>query len=363
MRERGVNVTASSVWRSAHVYYYDENKDGLILDAVRPLFSSVARESVDAYFRRHWRRGPHVRLQFRSSETVFSNVVRPAIYDFIGGFLAAHPSRVEIPDPRMLAVHERLAVAEREKGPLTPWLGDNTIHEVPYESRSRTVGGDKASGILADFYVATNDLAFDMIDSVRGGAPKLAPCFDLMVATAQAFARGGFRFGFVSFRSHAEVFLASTLRPDEGRSKWDRQYRAAKLALGQRVRDVLALTERTQGTGTLVGRWIRHVAPIAGRVSTLVTRGEMSFEGTAPESRVGSMSAFHRTLRGGEFFMAHVKDSEWFLCYRAVLNYLYLHLSRIGVRPVERFLLCHLAANAAEDLFGVSAMDIARRGV
>ena len=62
-----------------------------------------------------------------------------------GVFLAAHPSRVEIQDRRVLALHERLAIAEREKGPLTPWLRDNTIHEVPYDGRSRTVGGDEAN--------------------------------------------------------------------------------------------------------------------------------------------------------------------------------------------------------------------------
>ena len=104
----------------------------------------------------------------------------------------------------MLALHERLAIAEREKGPLTPWLRDNTIHKVPYDGRSRTVGGDEANEALADFYVATNDVAFDMTDAVRGGAPKLAPCFDLMVATAHA----------------------GELHPDDARSKCDGQYRA-----------------------------------------------------------------------------------------------------------------------------------------
>ena len=54
-----------------------------------------------------------------------------------------------------------------------------------------------------------------------------------------------------------------------------------------------------------------------------------------------------------------VVDPVWFAKFRLMLNYTYLHLTRLGLAPAERFLLCHLAANAAEDLFGRSAAEVA----
>jgi hypothetical protein len=47
-----------------------------------------------------------------------------------------------------------------------------------------------------------------------------------------------------------------------------------------------------------------------------------------------------------------------FLRYRLMLNYTYLHLTRLGVPGLHRYLLCHLAANAVEEVYGVSALDL-----
>lgn len=147
------------------------------------------------------------------------------------------------------------------------------------------------------------------------------------------------------------------------RSRWDRQYSMLREPLCKRVQDILSAADASPAPPTLLDQWLERVGPVAEQANFLMARGEMSFEDFGLESRSGSMSSFHRALRGGEFFMLRVKDSDWFQRYRAVLNYLYLHLSRIGIRPMERFLLCHFAGNAAEDLFGISATDIAKRGL
>jgi hypothetical protein len=49
--------------------------------------------------------------------------------------------------------------------------------------------------------------------------------------------------------------------------------------------------------------------------------------------------------------------ARWSPSYRLVLNYMYLHFTRLGLTPIERFLLCHLTANAVEDCYGISAME------
>jgi hypothetical protein len=52
-----------------------------------------------------------------------------------------------------------------------------------------------------------------------------------------------------------------------------------------------------------------------------------------------------------------------FLRYRVLLNHTYLHVTRLGLTPVERFRVCHLAARAVEETYGVSAVDLMRRAV
>ncbi len=50
-----------------------------------------------------------------------------------------------------------------------------------------------------------------------------------------------------------------------------------------------------------------------------------------------------------------------FLRYRVVLNYTYLHLTGLGLTPLDRFRACHLLANAVEEVYGVSGLESMRR--
>ncbi|MFC7111084.1 hypothetical protein ACFQQB_68225 [Nonomuraea rubra] len=44
-----------------------------------------------------------------------------------------------------------------------------------------------------------------------------------------------------------------------------------------------------------------------------------------------------------------------------LLNYTYLHLTRLGLTPLDRFRTCHLLADAVEDVYGLSGLDALRR--
>jgi len=38
-------ILSSTTWHCAHIYYYDDDKDGLLLDGVRPLTAALALAS------------------------------------------------------------------------------------------------------------------------------------------------------------------------------------------------------------------------------------------------------------------------------------------------------------------------------
>jgi hypothetical protein len=52
-----------------------------------------------------------------------------------------------------------------------------------------------------------------------------------------------------------------------------------------------------------------------------------------------------------------VYESAWNQSHRLVLNFQYQLLSRLGIVPAQRYLLCHLAARTLQDVCGVSAVE------
>jgi len=355
-------------WTSIHVYYY-QDQDGLILDAVRPLFARFGECGVRAYFERHWRQGPHLRLNIQALAQEVSTVVLPAVEEIVGGYLRARPSVADLYPARLLPLHERLAELEAEPGPLWPWYPDNSIQQATYDGGLSVLGSHQAVELLADFYVDSTPLAFQMIERVRQRATsRLAGAFDLMVATAQALAPDGITRGFVSFRSHAEAFLTAWPEGQDLRPHWDRHYSQHADALVARVRAVVAELDGQAGSAgeaaSVIDHWVRVMTPFPQRAQQLLAAGltlglrpaDGQEQDTGNWDDLAAQSPFHRTLIDTPYW-AQMQHADWFLCYRLVLNYLYLHCTRLGLTPTERFLLCHLTANAVEDCYGISAME------
>ena len=358
-------------WTSVHVYYYDgQGQDRLVLEAVRPLFNRLRGHGVEAYFVRHWRQGPHLRLNFQASTETFAGLVRPAVEEIVGGYLRAHPSTVESNPERLLPMHQRLAELEADSGPLLPWYPDNSIQQADYDQRLVALGSLEAADLLADFYTATTDLAFHALDRVRQRATaRLETAFDLMVASAHAFCRGGITRGFVSLRSHAEAFLNAWPEARGLRPRWDAHYAEHRGTLTGRTRAVVAALDGAGEPAPLAQQWVEVLTPILRRGEDLLGAGltlglrrppgsdqgeTVEFRGFSP---LAELSPFHHALESNGRLWG-LMEADWFVRYRLALNYLYLHLTRLRVTPTERFLLCHLAANAVEDAYGVSAVEL-----
>jgi Lantibiotic biosynthesis dehydratase C-term len=352
-------------WHCLHVSYYGR-QDPLILDAVQPLFERIraTAEVRRAYFLRHWRQGPHLRLNVEADAWTFREVVVPVARELVGGYLAAHPS-TEVPDAAaMLPAHRRLAELEDDPGPLLPYRADNSMAESPYEAPAAALGR-AAAALVADFYHRSTDAAFDTIDlSERHARPRLQNGFDLMVATAHGLSRGGITGSFASFRSHAEAFLngfpeGATLRP-----AWEAHAARHIGRLAERVRAVVSGIDGECEPPPLVRSWLDLMAPVRRQAGGLVANGSLTLDqeqpSTAPSpafAGLSELSPFHRELESAQRWRRDIRHSPDFAVYRVMLNCTYLHLTRLGILPVERFLLCHLAADAVEAAYGVSAME------
>jgi hypothetical protein len=351
---------AGTDWRTAHVYHYRPDRSGLLLDAVHPLLREVEGRAARAYVVPHWLRGPHLRLNFDADEDAWTGVIRPAVERVLGTYLDHHPSTTRL-DPRAaLPQHRLLAELEEQEGPLIPWFPDNTIRYPAHVSRAEAMGGERIEELVTGFYVDSNPLYLDTVRHIRDtGEPADLVGLSLLFATAEAV--GGLRRNVGSFRSHAEGFIAQCADPRAVRSAFDRQY--------ERHRDAITGLMRAVA-GTLDGT-VRPPVPLVGRWAALMRR---SVERAEPAVRDGALTmsesrriayidhpAFPEYLRkafGNEEYVRRALGNPDFHRYRVVLNFTYLQLSRLGQSPRTRYLLCHLAANAIEEYYAISAIDI-----
>jgi hypothetical protein len=237
--------------------------------------------------------------------------------------------------------------------------------EAPYEAPAATLG-TAAGALVADFYHRSTEAAFEAIHlSERHARPRLQSGFDLMVATAHGLSRGGITGSFASFRSHAEAFLngfpeGATLRP-----AWEAHSARHAGRLAERVRAVVSGIDSECEPPPLVRSWLDLMAPIRRQAGSLVANGSLKLDpvpSTAASpafAGLSELSPFHGELESAQRWRRDIRHSPDFAVYRVVLNCTYLHLTRLGILPVERFLLCHLAADAVEAAYGVSAMESA----
>ena len=362
-----------SGWHGIQIYYYDDAKDDLLLDAVRPVLADAVAAGADrAFVTRHWLRGPHLRLAFRVPATAFDGVIRAPATRRIGAHLRDRPSRSALTEQRLAPVHRELAARERESGPVTPWYPDNSIRFDRPDRRLDVLGSAEAAEMLEEFHHRSGDQLFAALEAVRAGTSRLGVALDLMLATAHAL-WPDIRRGFVSFRSHAEGFIVQADDPAARRRFCEERYRAHRDEMRRRLHHVLGTVDGDGDGGDggdravpFVREWVALLRTFADRARPLIADGRIRLDAAPADDpeRARSWSAselaaspFHARLQGSGT-MAALQADTGFLRFRLALNYLYLYLNRLGVRPFERFLLCHLAARAVEERFGVSADDL-----
>ncbi|MFG3055914.1 thiopeptide maturation pyridine synthase [Kitasatospora sp. NPDC048239] len=359
-------ATTAARWRSIQVRYYAEDKDDLILDAVRPLFRRFAGEIGRPYLTRHWRRGPHLRLNFTATEEDWQGTVLPGAQLGLAEYLLGSPSTTVLDQRAHFAAHRRMAQAQDEQGPLFPWHPDNSLQHEPYEDRLHVLGSRQLADLLDDAYAASCEQLFSALERVRGGHDsRRGIALDLMFAFARVSAPA-ITDGSGSYRAHVERFLTHCRNPSAVRAALEVEYRARRPALERRLTAVLDTLDG-DGQVPFVRWWTRHTAEVRAAAEPLLESGLISLDrGGAPpveppegltegpSSADGSGAAVDLLLLDPacpQEVLAGVRHQS----HRLAVNVLCSHLDRLGIGPRQRFVLCHLAANTVEDLFGAPA--------
>ncbi|MEV8635726.1 thiopeptide maturation pyridine synthase [Streptosporangium sp. NPDC051023] len=353
-------------WHSIQIRYYDEDKDGLILDGVRPLLARLGDVVEEPYILRHWRRGPHLRLNLRATQEAWADEVLPVAIEALTGYLGEHPSTTILDENALLEAHRQLAVRENDHGPLQPWYPDNTLQTEPYEDRLHILGGRRLTDLLDHFHAESTRQAFVTLERVRRGqVERFQVALELMFAYAHVSVPPISR-GYMSYRSHADSFQAYCVDRDAVRASFDAKYREA----ADRLREIMLTQIDAVDHGRTephVRDWLAFAEHLKRVARPLIAGGDIDLD-FAPRTDYRHLHRvdFLEVLKADPRHNAEILESDWFRAHRLGLNVLYAHLARLGVSPLQRYLFCHLVARAVEEEFEVSPLESARafaRGV
>lgn len=356
------------VWTELQIHYHEENKDSLILQLLRPLIVWMQPQVEQVFFVRHWQRGSHLRLRILAEPERFESTIQPELESRVASYLKSQPSTRVIDQIVTLEFHQRLALEELEEGELLPFYPNNSWHFATYNRRTHLMP-ESVADLIEKFYSQTNGLVFEMLKHVKAGRDRVNLALDLMIATLQAVSPDIVS-RFISYRSHAELFIVKTEDDNSTRERFKRVYQANAKTMIERLNRILTGIAQHEQTVPFLKEWTALIVCFSNQIHQAIESGNISLEpyqANTPRSKEyleGEVrlrrSAFHAMQLDDKGNMeARSRDID-FNTFRLIVNLQYLHLNRIGLRPHERSLLAYLIAEAVEERFQVSAYDLAK---
>lgn len=359
-------------WHSIHLYYYDTNKDDLLLDCVHPLFTTLQEqgELERAYFTRHWSGGSHIRLQMYADPTIFQTTIVPYVEDKVGAYLQVHPSTKQISEKAASQQYARRSLSSLEAPVYEALRPNNSLEVSSYEDLSKTIGSEAAARLLEEYYVETGELAFALLEQTRNNyTARLNVCFDQLVALVATSPFLPIKRAYMSYRSHVEAYITCEPQieePNLRRSRLEKAYTQRREIITKRMQHLLSLIENTPER---LPTWLATMIDIHRRY------GERAFrEAEAGVLRLKTNEDFeahrdHVKLESSAYRLAVVNNptvlqasnTPLIVAHRIELNFLYLQLSRIGMLNEDRYILDYYIASTIEELFSidpVAAMSV-----
>ena len=233
-------------------------------------------------------------------------------------------------------------------------------------------GGPGADPAIAGLLAELTGPVFDLLASLRSGElSRLETGFDLMIAAmvvinSDVFGADRERdhpVAFICYRSSADGFLLMCRDPAGARERFDAAYRAGGTGFRERLRAVLS---QLQDAGPVVSApaaaLAQVLAPRVPQLRQLIESGQIAAL-TKPSGYIGDEfdlgpSAFHQIIQGSPRFQQFMRTDSRFHTMRVCLSLLCAVLHQLGIRVIDRYVLSHCLACAAEDVFGVSSADV-----
>ncbi|MCA9712077.1 MAG: hypothetical protein KDK70_39945, partial [Myxococcales bacterium] len=99
------------------------------------------------------------------------------------------------------------------------------------------------------------------------------------------------------------------------------------------------------------------------RAERALRRGELEVrwdQGYLGDTHDLSVSRFHQVFQDSEALRRFQRTDRGFQAMRLTTSALYLVLSNLGIRLIDRYFLCHSISRACQDLYGIDPAELVR---
>lgn len=236
--------------------------------------------------------------------------------------------------------------------------------------------GPDAEELFTELFVRASPYLLEQLEAiVEGRVDRRVVALDMLVAQLPAvdiadafpdrypFAREEDQFpaSFPVYRAHADGLIIMSPDPDAARAKLDAQYERWGDAIRRRTDAVLSQLAGGATCSRRASRWYDVARGNLLRAESAIRHGRLEVvwdEGRIGDSHDLSPSAYHETASESEALQSFLRTDPGYLAARATMSGLYLALGALGLRVVDRMVLCHCICRACEELFSEDATSI-----
>jgi hypothetical protein len=273
----------------------------------------------------------------------------------------------ELSPPALL----RLFREALDRWPLAPACVAEPVEDLGFPQLDEIYQGAAVPQIFENFACDTSGLLVEYLSLVTRGAPRLTIAFDLMVAHLVAVNRNlypgarelPYPTSFLSLRSHADGFFIMCRDPVHAkRTLEDRYLRQADRMQARLLALLRQFTRQAPAMSESAAHWAACIDQWMARASTASELGGLQ-TGPSPGVYLGdshdiSISEFHQEIQRRPAIQAMMSADIQVHSMRMTFSCLYFFLHQLGVRLVERYLLCHAISRSIEDAFDVNPSHV-----
>jgi Lantibiotic biosynthesis dehydratase C-term len=324
-------------WQWTRIYYFEDCKDALILDAVWPAIQQISAAGGAGFFQRKGDGGPNILVGLRGADAHGVAAVRTAI----NHYLLQNPSRRDF----SALEHERLSQTmmnwEKQRGNIAP-QPNNTVLDCP-GPESPLLRPGKLQEAIREFLCRSAELVIEWLKLVRNDTFQREDiALHAMIALAWVANPTNLR-SCVSFGSHAGGFMRKAGPNHKIGEAFARAYEGPK---GETIRTFVqrAIEDLVRGHDSIprLKEWTALVR------DTMTDSYHRLIDG---EYETFSVRQFdypedYRKL------LSMLDDSPALRSWQVTVNVVYQALNQLGISSLQRFYACYLLYRAADDLYG-----------
>lgn len=227
-----------------------------------------------------------------------------------------------------------------------------------------------AGSVLRDNFFS--DTCFFVLDNIYYDSALLKTItFDLMVSHVHAIKLYLFEqnlsppypSSFLSYRSHADGFFIMSKDPTGFQKLFEEHYLKVSQELQARLKSLLSDLDSESPTFFPAARvWHSKIKKFIPPIRDMVANEELKFpagENLYLGDRFDiTVSPFHQAIQKNLQYRHYMQSDTQFKTMRVLFTFLYWTLNQLGLRLIDRYLLCHATSRAFEDVFQIDPAKI-----